>query len=172
MSSKLHCYRRTARGAVFALKRISLSAIILIVSISSMVFAQARVKNGRATDAERELVKINKGYDKALVSGDIAALEVIFGDEFIYTSTSGEVVSKQQQLELFRTGALKIESGVSDQVQVRLYGNLALVLGRFIAKGQFQGDAFESTERYTSVWLKRSGRWQLIAEQGTLVPKR
>jgi ketosteroid isomerase-like protein len=64
---------------------------------------------------------------------------------------------------------MKIASGASENVQVRSYGNIVLVFGSFIAKGEFKGQAFDSTERYTSVWLKRGGRWQLIAEQGTLV---
>jgi ketosteroid isomerase-like protein len=135
----------------------------------STVFAQARARKGPAIEAERELLKINKEYDEALVRGDIAALDLIFGDEFIYTSTSGEVVNKRQQLELVRSGLMKIASGVSDDLQVRLYGNVALVLGSFKARGQFKGQAFDSTERYTSVWIKRGRRWQLIAEQGTLV---
>ena len=152
------------------MKQYILCLVVLLVSVS-MVFAQARTKKGPAIEAARELLKINKEYDEALVRGDIAALDLIFGHEFIYTATSGEVVNKLQQLELVRSGVMKIASGVSDDVQVRLYGNIALVLGSFRAKGQFKGRAFDSTERYTSVWIKRGGRWQLIAEQGTLVAK-
>ncbi|MGI8838784.1 MAG: nuclear transport factor 2 family protein [Pyrinomonadaceae bacterium] len=151
------------------MKKFIVSVLIIVVTVS-MVFAQARAKK-QTNDVEQQLLKINKEYDEALVRGDIAALERIFGDEFIYTSTSGEVVNKPQQLELIRSGALKIASGASDDVQVRPYGNIALVIGSFIAKGEFKGKTFDSTERYTSVWLKRGGRWQLIAEQGTLVPK-
>ena len=151
------------------MKKFIASFLIILVTVS-IVFAQAPAKK-QTIDAKQELLKINKEYDEALVRGDIAALERIFGDEFIYTSTSGEVVNKPQQLELIRSGAMKISSGASDDVQVRPYGNIGLVIGSFIAKGQFKGQAFDSTERYTSVWVKRGGRWQLIAEQGTLVPK-
>lgn len=151
------------------MKQFIVSLVIVLVTVS-MVFAQARTKKP-TIDVEQELLKINKEYDKALVRGDIGALERIFGDEFIYTSTSGEVLNKRQQLELIRSGAMKIASGASENVQIRPYGNIALVIGSFIAKGQFKGRAFDSTERYTSVWVKRGGRWQLIAEQGTLVPK-
>jgi ketosteroid isomerase-like protein len=147
-----------------------LCLVILLVSVS-VVFAQAPARKAQAIEDERELLKINKEYDEALVRGDLAALELLFGDEFIYTSTSGDVVNKSQQLALVRSGAMQIASGSSDDVQVRLYGSIALVLGSFIAKGQFKGQAFDSTERYTSVWVKRGGRWQLIAEQGTLVRK-
>jgi ketosteroid isomerase-like protein len=149
-----------------------IASLFILLAATSVVFAQTKGKKDSAMRAEQELLKVNKEYDEALVRGDISALERIFGEEFIYTSTSGEVVNKSQQLELIRSGQMKIESGASDDVQVRLYGNMALVIGSFKAKGQFKGQAFESTERYTSVWAKRGVRWQLIAEQGTLIPKK
>lgn len=149
-----------------------IASLFLLLAASSVVFAQTKGKKDSAMGAERELLKVNKEYDEGLVRGDTSALDRIFGEEFIYTSTSGEVVNKSQQLELIRSGQMKIESGASDNVQVRFYGNMALVIGSFKAKGQFKGQAFDSTERYTSVWVKRGGRWQLIAEQGTLVPKK
>lgn len=135
------------------------------------VFAQTGGKREPAAGAERELLKANREYDDALVGGDTAALGRIYGDEFTYTSTGGEVLNKAQQIELLRSGALKIESGSSEGVEVRRYGDTALVLGYFKAKGQFKGQAFDSTERYISVWVKRGGRWQLVAEQGTAVPR-
>ena len=149
-----------------------IGSLFLLLAATSVVFAQTKSKKDSAMGAERELLKVNKEYDEGLVRGDTSALDLIFGEEFIYTSTSGEVVNKSQQLELIRSGQMKIESGASDDIQVRLYGNMALVIGSFKAKGQFKGQAFDSTERYTSVWVKRGGRWQLIAEQGTLVPKK
>jgi ketosteroid isomerase-like protein len=146
-------------------------SLLLLLTAASPVFAQTKSKKNSTAGAERELLEVNREYDEALVRGDTRALELIFGDEFIYTSTSGEILNKAQQLELVRSGALKIESGASEEVQVRLYGNMALVIGRFKARGQYKGQAFDSTERYTSVWVKRGGRWRLVAEQGTLVPK-
>lgn len=143
----------------------------MLITVST-VFAQSGTKKKPTTNDKQNLLRLNKEYDEALVRGDAVALERIFGDEFVYTSTSGEVLNKSQQLELIKSGALKITSGSSEGVQVRLYGNIALVLGNFIANGQFKGQAFDSTERYTSVWVKRAGRWQLIAEQGTLVPRK
>lgn len=150
------------------MNRFVTSLLILTVVISA-VFAQDAQK--QTIGIEQELLKINKEYDEALVRGDVVALERIFGDEFIYTSTSGEAVNKSQQLELLRSGTMKLASGASEDVQVRLYGNVAVVIGSFKAKGQFKGKAFDSIERYTSVWVKRAGRWQLVAEQGTLVSK-
>jgi ketosteroid isomerase-like protein len=61
---------------------------------------------------------------------------------------------------------LQLESGQSDDVRIRVYGNTAVMAGRFTAKSKFKGSAIEVRERYTAVWIKKQGRWQLVAEQG------
>ena len=143
---------------------------ILSITATPFVFNQTKSKNGTASSGtEQELLKKNKEYDEALVREDAAALDRIFADEFIYISTTGELIDKSQQLEAIRSGDLKIEYGKSDEVRVRVYGNTAVMTGRFIAKGEFRGKVFEAPERYTAVWVKRQGRWQLVAEQGTRV---
>ena len=122
------------------------------------------------SDPEKTLRDINDTYNQALIDGDAVALEKIFAKEFVYTSTSGEVVDRATQLEQFRSNTLDIVSGVGSEETVQIHGKTGIVVGRFDAKGTYAGKPFDSTERYTSVWIMREGRWQLLAEQGTLVP--
>src|SRR4029434_9473810 len=88
--------------------------------------------------AEAELLKANRAYDEALVRGDAAALDHLYSDEFIYTTFDGEVRDKAKQLAFTRSGDLKLESGKSDDVRIRIYGNTAVMNGRFTAKGKFK----------------------------------
>ena len=122
------------------------------------------------SDPEKTLRATNDAYNKALIDGDVVALEKIFADEFVYTSTGGEVVDRAAQLEQFRANTLDIVSGTGSDEKVQIHGKTGIVVGRFDAKGTFAGKSFDSTERYTSVWIVRDDRWQLLAEQGTLVP--
>ena len=145
-------------------------SLALLFVVASTAVAQTKGKEPPAAKAERELLKVNQEYDYALVRGDTAALNRIYGDEYTYTSSSGAVLNKAQQIEVIRSGALKIESGASERMEVRLYSNTALVLGYFKAKGQYKGEPFDLTERFTSVWSKRGGRWQIVAEHVTTVP--
>lgn len=121
-------------------------------------------KNSRT---ERELLKANKAYDEALVRGDAAALDQIYADEFAYTTFDGKVRDKAQQLNFTKSGDLRFESGQSDDVKIRVYKNTAVMTGRFTAKGQFRGKNIDVHERYTAVWVKKDGRWRLVAEQGS-----
>jgi 2-iminobutanoate/2-iminopropanoate deaminase len=143
----------------------------LAVIFTTFQTAPAQTVNGEAANPkiEQELLKANREYDAAIVAGDANALNKIFADEFVYTNPDGEVRNKAQQLAFARSGDLKLESGTSDQVKVRVYGNMAVMTGRFTAKGLFKGKSLEINERYTTVWIKQNGRWRLVAEQGNFI---
>lgn len=140
-----------------------LVATVLLLTLAVGVFGQTPKKT------EQELLKANREYDEALVRGDADVLERLYSDEFSYTTPDGEVRDKAQQLAFTRTGDLRLESGQSDDVKVRLYGNTAVMTGRFTAKGKWRGKDIEIRERYTAVWVKRAGVWRLVAEQGNLI---
>jgi len=57
-------------------------------------------------------------------------------------------------------------------LRVKVYGKTAVVTGRFVAKGQSKGKPFTFTERYTGVFVKRDGRWQLVAEHANEIAQK
>lgn len=137
--------------------------IALLPAAASIAFSQT------AGRTEQKLLQLNRAYDDALVRGDAVALDRIYGDEFIYVSPGGDVRDKPTQLAFTRSGDLRLESGRSDDVKIRIYGNTAVMTGRFFAKGKFKGKEIDIREIYTAVWVKRRGRWLLVAEQGNLI---
>jgi len=121
---------------------------------------------------EQSLRAANEAYNQAIIAGDIPALERIFSQEFIYTAPDGEVRDKAAQLELFKSNRLDVESGKGADERIQVQGKTGIVTGRFDANGKYAGAPFAATERYTSVWIVRDDRWQLLAEQGTLLVRR
>ena len=146
----------------------------LIITFTLLVCAGLSLAIGQTTDktlgrnsrAEQELLKANQAYDEALVGGDAVALDRIYADEFVYTTFDGTVRDKTQQLSFTKSGDLRLQFGKSDDVRTRIYGNTAVMTGRFTAKGKFRGKNIDIRERYTAVWVKQNGRWLLVAEQG------
>ena len=147
---------------VYAMKSIFVM-VTLLLATASVTFSQT---SGRT---EQELLNANQAYDEALVRRDVTALDRIYSDEFIYTTPDGEVRDKARQLAFTRSGDLRLESGRSYDVRVRVYGNTAVMTGRFMARGKFRDKVIDIRERYTAVWVKRRGQWELVAEQGNLI---
>lgn len=117
--------------------------------------------------AEREVLAANEAFDRAIVTRDADAYSKILADDFIFTGADGTISDKKGEIDRVRSGKLTFESGKSDDIRVKVYGNTAVVTGRFTAKGKNNGNAFTFVERYTAVFVKRDGRWQMVAEQAT-----
>jgi ketosteroid isomerase-like protein len=63
----------------------------------------------------------------------------------------------------FTSGDLKFQSITTDEVQVRVYENTAVETGLSTMVGQDKGKAVPRDTRFTRVWVKQQGRWQLVA---------
>jgi len=120
-------------------------------------------------DPEQSLRAANEAYNQAIIRGDVVALEKIFAADFVYTTTSGQVMQRAAQLEQFRSKRLVIESGNGSEERVQVHGRIGIVTGQFDATGTYEGKPFDARERYTSVWQVRGDRWELLSEQGTLI---
>lgn len=55
-------------------------------------------------------------------------------------------------------------------MQVRVYGDTAVVIGRNTEKGTLKGKPYTYTYRWTDVFVRRDGRWQAVVSQWVKVP--
>ena len=63
------------------------------------------------------------------------------------------------------------ESTELSETSVRVDGNMAVVTGVNRVKGRDeQGRSFDRRVRFTDTFIKRDGRWQVWATQGTTIP--
>ena len=136
----------------------------LIIVASVVLFALNTYAQSRS---EREVLAANAAFDRAIVSRDAGAYSRLLADDFIFTSADGKVSNKQKEVDRVRSGGLTFTTGKSDDVRVKVYGNTAVVTGRFTAGGKNEGRDFTFVERYTAVFVKRNGNWQMVAEQAT-----
>jgi hypothetical protein len=121
--------------------------------------------------AEQELTQIDREWSQAGVRGDASVLERVLADDYSGTGASGNAITKAEAIAELKSGATKLESQETDNYNVRVFGDTAVMTHDGVRKGQRGGQAF--TERYRSlhVFVKRGGRWQVVASQGTPLPQ-
>ncbi len=115
-------------------------------------------------------LKSGKSYDELVKSGDIAALDRLLADEYIYTSRDGKASSKKESFEEYKN--LKMGSYSADMLeqQVRVIGDDAAVeTGAIRYKGVNDENPFDLVKRYTTTWIWRDGRWQIVADHTSKV---
>lgn len=121
------------------------------------------VKTTGRTSLEQELIQLKHDIGRAYVKRDAAALERLYADDYTVTNGAGETTTKVQEIERMRTGNTVYEATTYDDVKVRVYGDTAIVAGRGTVKGRGASGAFHTEYRSTNVFVKRNGRWQVVA---------
>jgi len=122
--------------------------------------------------AEQELIALDKSWGDAGLKGDSAVLERILADDFIGNSPIG-VATKAQNIAEAKTNAPNITNAtyVADEYTVRfLDANTAVMTHRATEKGLNKGKEYNDQHRSMHVWVKRDGRWQVVASQATPIP--
>jgi uncharacterized protein (TIGR02246 family) len=150
------------------MKRI-LMILALAVTVSSLALGQTADKKSPTSKAEQEVLKINKEYNDAIARQDAAAYERLLADDLTFTTPDGQTMTKAQKISFAKSGDLKLESWQTDEVKARVYGDAAVVTGRYAAKGAYKGQAFSETGRSTTTYVKRNRRWQVVAGHTSMI---
>jgi uncharacterized protein (TIGR02246 family) len=120
---------------------------------------------------QREILDIENRIAESLTKGDTEIVSRVWADDFFYTGVRGEVKGKKEILADFKAGIRKFDWLRFDDVRVQVYGETAVVTGRATTKGQSAQGEITGEFRYTRIYVKRGGAWQVVAFQGTPIVK-
>src|SRR4029079_891863 len=114
---------------------------------------------------EAELMQLEREIGDANVRRDKSFFEPIEADEFIFTDSAGGLTTKAEDVASLDkpAGEFKLISYAVDDMRVRVYGKTAVVTGRTTTKLQSKDREVTNRSRFTDVFVKRDGRWQLVA---------
>jgi hypothetical protein len=108
----------------------------------------------------------------AMTENDLAALTPILADDLSYTHANGWTQTKTEFLDTLRQGKLRYLSIEPASIQVHSYGTAAVVTGRAAFKVRSEGKEEGFQLRFIDVYVKRHGRWQMVAWQSTRLPEK
>lgn len=98
---------------------------------------------------------------------DRQLLDRLMHRDYAIISPNGGVIKRAEALASYVPGERVWDFAQSDQHQVKIYGNTAIVLGRWRAQGTNNGQPFDYAARYVSVWIWEDDRWQMLSDQST-----
>jgi len=133
------------------------------------------------TTQVQEILRQEEQLADAKRTLDLDALNRIYADELLMTGVLGEpTCTKAAVIDEARRGVAQRDSAVAggqafetscnnEDVTVATHGDTAIANYRFVVK--FTGPNVDVHRRYrtTNVWIKRDGRWQIIAAHTAFV---
>jgi hypothetical protein len=105
---------------------------------------------------------------EAIQRKDLATLDQILGPEYSYTASGQGRWSRQRWMET--VAVYDIESFTILSADVRLYGDVAVVLPHYRQTALVNGVPRSGEFLITDVWVRRDGTWQVVARSSILMP--
>jgi Domain of unknown function (DUF4440) len=125
-----------------------------------------------------ELTKLLQDFLAGASKNDIAMHNRFWADELVYTSALGRRKSKADIMRELREetkATPKPEEGTTvytaEDIRIQQYNDTAVVAFRLVATTERAGTKEVKNFLNTGTFLKRNGKWQVIAWQATALPK-
>jgi ketosteroid isomerase-like protein len=137
-----------------------------------MTFVLAAVLLAMAAPQDTEprvLLRLEDDWALALIQRDAAVFRRLLADGFIYTEDA-RTMTRDDVLHDIVAGADTVESAHNEEMRVHRFGATAVVTGWLVVGGRGPSGPFDRRYRFTDTWVRRGGRWQIIAAHDYLVP--
>lgn len=120
--------------------------------------------------AERAILTTDDARIAAAKNSDAVALDSIYADDFQLITHNGLVRSKREQVNDYKTGALRYVSFELIERKVQILDTTAVVWSRERSVILYQGrQDVGGDRRITRIWVLRDGRWQLLSAHASAV---
>ena len=143
--------------------------IIIAACVGSLWGSGLGQGTGAASSKEQEIRTLEEQRNQAILDGNAAALKRMTSDDYTFITLRGELRTKEEIVKGFRSGSFKYDSRTISDLNIRVYGDTAVVTGRSSQKGKENGKDYSGDYRFTRVYIKQKGHWVTVALQTTLI---
>lgn len=143
------------------MKRSVTLLVVLVLSLAAAAVGQ--------TGADKELARLETVWNDAHVKGDAAALDKLWADDLIVTMPDMPIMNKADALAMWKSGTVKFHRYKTSDIRIRIYGNSAVVTGQLERRRTNDPTEFEDDWRFTKVYVRRAGKWLVVAWHGSHV---
>jgi ketosteroid isomerase-like protein len=133
-------------------------AVVLCLFAASVTGVPAQEKSDAATVRSLEL-KWTESYKER----SIDILSSLLAEDFVITIEDGNVYSKAGYITHSADPLTRVQVAELSDIKVRIHGDTAIVTGAYHEKGESSGKPYEYRDRFTDVWMRSGGKWQVVA---------
>lgn len=144
--------------------------ILLILAMAPMIVV-SQTERTHAMAVE-EVLRTEREQRDAVLQRDIAKTERLVADEFILVS-GRDIGDKTTLLGYLKSTPVDPTLTLTaEDTRVKIDGDTAIVFGRRVERRRREDNNREGTAyaRYVRTYIKRQGRWQLLAEHLDAIP--
>jgi ketosteroid isomerase-like protein len=145
------------------------------LTLSSLALTAVLLTSGCATvqtpaALTAALTRQAHAWDAAIIRKDLPAIAANMAPDYRHIRDNGDVSDSAGFLAFIGSPKLAIDPYHVDDLDVRLYGDVALLSGTTRMTGRYDGHPFKSHYRYVDTYVRRDGEWRVAHVQITAMP--
>jgi len=143
--------------------------LCLTTCAATISLAQAPARRVRESVDVTELLRLEKVWNEAHLNSDAEALDRLWADDLVVTVPNMPLMDKSESLQFVRSGKLTFQVYKTSDLRIRVYRDAAVVTGQLERPRRDNRGEFEDDWRFTKVYVRRAGKWQVVAWHGSHV---
>ena len=116
------------------------------------------------------IIDLDKKRMTAMAQKDIATLNELIADDLVYTHSSARLDTKQSLIGNMESGSTVYTTVVPSDVMAQDLGDTVVLTGSCRISVNAGGRPNSFGVRFTDVYARRNGRWQMVTWQSTRLP--
>jgi hypothetical protein len=121
----------------------------------------------RSNNVEQAITKLERNWATAIVNNDTDTLNRLLAKEFNGTTPNGNMYTKEMAIADLKSGVYVVEKMRLDGIWVNVYGETAVAFISQEEKSRYGTKDSSGHYYYTDVWVRKNGRWQVVASHGS-----
>lgn len=148
-------------------RKIEWAALIVVIAVAGVLLS-ASAQNAKHAD----VVSVLRKYDDAWNARDIATVDRLLAPEYVYFSSTGNLTSRQQTLELLKSPGYKLTFAERTEIKTFRSGATVIVSSRWKGKGTYNGEEINDDQRCSLVFAKQKSSWKVLSEHCTQIVRK
>jgi ketosteroid isomerase-like protein len=140
-----------------------------IVGLAVSIFVMTSVYAQRSSPDEKQILKLEDDWARALKTKDRQLLDAIVASNFTFIEPDGNVKNRDEYLADRSSDIADIESFELADLKVSVFENCALTSGLSKIAERREGKHYRFSLRWKELWLKDNGKWRVLCSQATPV---
>jgi ketosteroid isomerase-like protein len=124
-----------------------------------------------SSELKDQVIATELRWVKAHREMDLEAISEILSDDYRQIQADGSVIRKSQLLDSYRSGERSWEIAESTEHDIKVLGEVAILIGKWRGKGVNAGEEFDYTARFLALYVLESGSWKLYLDMSIPMPE-
>jgi ketosteroid isomerase-like protein len=126
--------------------------------------------NNPSEDME-QVRRADENLNKFILKNDASSAAMFYLEDFVLTTSTWKQKSKFDILSEIASSDLKLLINITEDVEVRIAGQTAVLTGILHQQGSYKEKSFDVMLRVTDTWVKTETGWKILAGHASLISK-